>query len=179
MTSQENKQVPESYKLQYKLIKELSIAVCYSEWNSNITHSLRDGALDSLKKAGLEESQIDLYSVSGAFELTYAAAKCIESEHYDAIIILGCVIRGETSHYDLICNAVSEGITSLNLEARRPVIFGLVTTENQQQALDRSGGKLGNKGSEAAIAALQMIDFSCRLEKNLLPLQTQKGKDTL
>lgn len=175
MTSSDNKQVPASYKLQLKGAEEVRVAVCYSEWNSHITHPLRDGAVAQLRESGLIDEQIALFSVPGAFELTHAAAKCLAKECFDAIIVLGCVIRGETSHYDLICNAVAEGITALNLEAQSPIIFGLVTTENQQQAVDRSGGKLGNKGQEAAIAALQMIDFSCRLENKYLPLHTQKN----
>lgn len=175
MTTTEGKQVPESYQLQLKAKEEVAVAICYSEWNSQITHALRDGAKEQLLRSGISDDRIALFSVPGAFELTHAAALCLEKEIYDAVIVLGCVIRGETSHYDLICQAVAEGITSLNLEARIPVIFGLVTTENQQQALDRSGGKLGNKGQEAAVAALQMIDFSCRLENNFLSLQTQKS----
>lgn len=175
MTSSENKQVPTPCALQHKQANELRIAICYAEWNSDITHLLRDGAIATLREAGLLETQISLLSVPGAFELTYAAASCLESPaFYDAVIIIGCVIRGETSHYDCICNAVTQGITTLNLHADKPVIFGLITTENKQQALDRSGGKLGNKGCEAAIAALQMIDFSCELEKLSLSLHPQR-----
>lgn len=173
MTSQQQ-QVPSSYQLSEKDTHEVRVAVCYSEWNSDITHALRDGAVRTLIEAGLSNEQVSVFAVPGAFELTHAASKCLALGNvFDAVIILGCVIRGETSHYDLICNAVANGVTSLNLQASKPVIFGLVTTENKQQALARSGGNLGNKGSEAAIAALQMIDFGCRLEKKFLPLHSQ------
>lgn len=163
-------QVPSSYTPKYLDISKQRIAVVYAEWNSDITHSLRDGAISTLAKAGVPEEQILSIAVPGAFELNFAAGRLMKKKEIDAIIILGCVIRGETSHYDCICDGVTEGITRLNIKGKKPVIFGLITTENHQQAVDRSGGKLGNKGSEAAIAALQMLDFSCKIEKVLLPL---------
>lgn len=136
------------------------VAVIHSEWNSSITTPLADGAMEVLKNSGLTPEQIEEIQVPGAFELIYAASALLKSaKHYDAIIVIGCVIRGDTSHYDCICNGVTEGIVHLNLEGKTPVIFGLITTENYQQAEDRTGGKVGHKGKEAAITALQMIDF--------------------
>lgn len=165
MTTTEGTQVALNYTLQYCNPKELKIAVCYAQWNKEITHKLRDGATSTLEKCGIPRNNIYELSVPGAFELNYAAAACLKSKSFDAIIILGCVIRGETTHYDCICNGVTQGITELNLRADKPIAFGLITTENMEQAEDRCGGKLGNKGSEAAICVLQMIDFSCILEK--------------
>ena len=119
----------------------------------------------TLLECGLERQQIETFSVPGAFELTYTANLLSEvPQPYDAIIIIGCVIRGETSHYDLICNSVTEGATELNLRGKAPIIFGLVTVENIEQARARSGGAVGNKGSECAIAALQMIDIRAAIQ---------------
>ncbi len=155
----------ESYTVQRVEVSELDIAIAVSDWNSNITEKLLEGAIQTLVKSGLKKEQIKVVHVPGAFELTYAAASFLHTEtYYDAIITLGCVIRGDTTHYDHICEGVSYGITSLNRNASVPVIFGLVTTENEEQALDRAGGKLGNKGSEATITALKMIDISCEIQ---------------
>lgn len=133
------------------------IAVVVSQWNRQITAAIETGAVETLKEAGLTEDQIEVIYVPGAFELTYTAALLDKAGIYDAIILLGCVIRGETSHYDLICDSVAQAATELNLRASQPVIFGLVTTENLDQALARAGGALGNKGSECATVAMQMI----------------------
>ncbi len=148
------------YRLRTAKTEKIRIAIVTSQWNDNITTPLRIGAAETLQVCEIPSQNIDFYEVPGAFELTYAAARLLRSKKYDAIIVLGCVIRGDTSHYDHICDGVSVGITRLNTEGETPVIFGLVTTENLQQALDRAGGVVGNKGSEAAITALQMIDFS-------------------
>ncbi|MBB6276258.1 6,7-dimethyl-8-ribityllumazine synthase [Porphyromonas circumdentaria] len=152
------------YKLKHLATEEVEIAIAVADWNSHITHKLLEGALEVLHQSGIKEKQIKIVHVPGAFELTYAAAAFLQTEvYYDAVIILGCVIRGDTSHYDHICDGVTYGITSLNRNASSPVIFGLITTENEQQALDRAGGALGNKGAEAAITALKMIDTSCEI----------------
>lgn len=136
------------------------VAVIYSEWNSFVTFPLKEGAVEVLRASGLSDEQIESIEVPGAFELVYAAANRVHSEEkYDAVIIIGCVIRGDTSHYDCICDGVTQGIVRLNSLGQTPVIFGLITTENRQQAEDRAGGKVGHKGKEAAITALQMIDF--------------------
>ena len=161
-----SQQTPALYTLQHRRTADVHrIAVVYSEWNAEITHALRDGAVTTLLECGLERQQIETFSVPGAFELTYTATLLSEAtQPYDAIIIIGCVIRGETSHYDLICNSVTEGATELNLRGKAPVIFGLVTVENIEQARARSGGAVGNKGSECAIAALQTIDIRAAIQ---------------
>lgn len=165
MSTQLQPQKENYYTLRHCSAEEVRIAIAVAEWNSDITFALRDGAVDALLASGVSKENIKVCYVPGAFELTYAAASLLQSVHiYDAVIVLGCVIRGDTSHYDHICDGVSYGITSLNRNASAPVIFGLVTTENKAQALDRAGGALGNKGTEAAITALKMIDFSCEIE---------------
>lgn len=152
--------VAQPYQLHHVSPHAVRIAIVTAEWNSSITHPLRDGAVQTLLQAGLQEKQIECFSVPGAFELSYGAAKLMARTDFDAIIVFGCVIRGETSHYEHICDGVTKAITELNLLAKIPVIFGLITTENMQQAQDRIGGKEGHKGVEAAFTALRMIDFS-------------------
>ena len=143
----------------------LRFAVVAAEWNSNITDALLDGALKRFVQAGIPKDAID---VPGTVELTYAAAYLIERVRgYAGIIVLGCVIRGETSHYDYVCQSVTQGVTMLNARAMVPVIFGVLTTENEQQALDRAGGKLGNKGAEAAECAIKMCDFNKKSNEKL------------
>ncbi len=166
MSSQlHNQQVPSLYSLKHISPSEINcIAIVVAEWNSKITHALHDGAVTTLLGCGLAADQIETISVPGAFELSYTAARLEEAQkRYDAVILIGCVIRGETSHYDLICNSVTQGATELNLRARTPFIFGLVTVENMDQALARAGGSIGNKGSECAVAALQMIDVRMQI----------------
>ncbi len=130
--------------------------IVVAEWNHEITGALLRGVNDTLLKAGVKpENLIQLY-VPGSFELTAGAALLAKDKSIDAIICLGCVIQGETRHFDFICHAVSQGLTQLTVQHCRPFIFGVLTTENQEQALDRSGGKYGNKGVEAGITALKM-----------------------
>ncbi len=138
----------------------MKIAIAVAEWNYEITGALLKGAVDTLKKHGVWEKNISIKHVPGTFELTFAASAMMEYEEVDAIIVLGCVIQGETRHFDFICNGVTNGITNLNSQAEIPIIFGVLTTETQQQALDRAGGKHGNKGDEAAITAIKMIDLN-------------------
>lgn len=133
------------------------IAIVYSEWNSEITYALRDGAVNTLLVNGVEKENVELFSVPGSFELIYAASRLVKSEKYDAIIAIGCVIRGDTPHFDYICEGVTAGLSQLNVIGDTPVIFGLITTNNLEQALERSGGRLGNKGDECAVTALHMI----------------------
>lgn len=144
--------------------RDMRVAVVRTLWNSKITRPLMDGALDEFKNAGIDEQYIDTFEVPGAIELTFAASKLIESGMYNSIIVLGCVIRGGTPHFDYVCQSVTQGITSLNAECDIPVIFGVLTVDNEQDALDRAGGKEGNKGAEAARAALLMYDFVERVE---------------
>ncbi len=141
------------------------VAIIVTEWNSEITNALLNGAVSTLKKHGVDEEDILIYRVPGTFELSFAAKQVLEYELIDAVIVLGAVIQGETRHFDFICQGVTQGITQLNIKYDEPVIFGVLTTNNMEQARDRAGGRLGNKGSEAAIAALKMIDFNLLLEE--------------
>ena len=133
------------------------IAVVYSEWNQEITYALRAGAINTLIANGTEAENIETFSVPGSFELIYGASRLVKSDKYDAIIAIGCVIRGDTPHFDYICEGVTSGLSSLNVTGNTPVIFGLITTNNLEQAQERSGGRLGNKGDECAVTALHMI----------------------
>ncbi|MBD5392092.1 6,7-dimethyl-8-ribityllumazine synthase [bacterium] len=131
--------------------------VLVAEWNTEITHALRDGCVETLRQNGVTDNRIQVVSVPGSFELSSAAAYFAARPDCDAVICLGCVIQGETRHFDFICQAVADGITRVGIQYLKPAIFGVLTTNNQQQAKERAGGKLGNKGSEAAEAALQML----------------------
>ncbi len=134
----------------------MKFGIVVSEWNEKITGALLEGTLMTLKKHGVREENINTLAVPGSFELPYGARIVAEQFSPHAVICLGCVIRGDTSHFDYICQGVTKGITELNLDYDIPFIFGVLTTENQQQALDRAGGKHGNKGDEAAVTALKM-----------------------
>jgi 6,7-dimethyl-8-ribityllumazine synthase len=134
-------------------------AVVVSEWNEEVTESLYSGAYQTLIQHGVKPENILRKQVPGSFELTLGAQWCAQQEQVDAVICLGCVIQGETRHFDFICDAVAQGITQVNLKFNKPVIFGVLTTQTQQQALDRAGGKHGNKGDEAAITAIKMLGF--------------------
>jgi len=134
-------------------------AVVVSEWNEEVTESLYSGAYQTLIQHGVKPENILRKQVPGSFELTLGAQWCAQQEQVDAVLCLGCVIQGETRHFDFICDAVAQGITQVNLKFNKPVIFGVLTTQTQQQALDRAGGKHGNKGDEAAITAIKMLGF--------------------
>ncbi|POY39357.1 6,7-dimethyl-8-ribityllumazine synthase [Solitalea longa] len=143
----------------------LKFGIVVSEWNSKVTGALLEGAISILKKYGAAETDIAVHSVPGTFELSTAAQLLLESADFDAIICLGCVVQGETRHFDFICDAVSHGITNVALKYNKPVIFGVLTTDNMQQAIERSGGKHGNKGDEAAVTAIKMADLAKKLKK--------------
>ena len=143
----------------------MKVAIVVSEWNIDITGALRDGAISTLIKHGVKEQDIFLSYVPGTFELTYGAAKLVNEMELDAVITLGCVIKGDTPHFDYVCSGVTQGISLINAEGNIPVVFGVLTTDNLQQAEDRAGGKHGNKGDEAAITAIKMIDFACGIKK--------------
>ena len=143
--------------LSVKAPDDCRIAIAVAQWNGHITSRLLQGAIDNLHKAGLSDADIDVFHVPGAVELTFAASQLIESSRYDAVIVFGCVIRGDTPHFDYVCSSVTQGITSLNADCDIPVIFGVLTVNEEQQALDRAGGKLGNKGTEAAETAIKMV----------------------
>jgi 6,7-dimethyl-8-ribityllumazine synthase len=135
----------------------MRIGIVISEWNEEITQALLKGAYSTLVKHGANEEDIYLDYVPGSFELPLGAQTLLNSEELDAVICLGCVIQGETRHFDFICNAVANGIMKVSLDLNVPVIFGVLTTNTLQQAKDRSGGKHGNKGDEAAISAIKMV----------------------
>ena len=134
----------------------MKVGIVVSEWNEEITTKLLEGTLNTLKSNGVKEENINVKTVPGSFELPYGARIVAEQHSPHAVICIGCVIRGETSHFDYICKGVTYGITELNLDYDIPFIFGVLTTENKKQALDRAGGKHGNKGDEAAVTALKM-----------------------
>ncbi|MBC7566921.1 MAG: 6,7-dimethyl-8-ribityllumazine synthase [Pedobacter sp.] len=140
------------------------IAIAVAEWNAEITGALYKGALDTLLKHGVLDENIMSVVVPGSFELTSTADILLNKyADLDAVICLGCVIQGDTKHFDFICEAVANGITQVSVKHSKPVIFGILTTNDQQQAIDRAGGKHGNKGDEAAITAIKMADLSANL----------------
>ncbi len=140
--------------------EKFRVAVVTADWNSQVNDRLLAGALDVFKKAGLDDALVEQYRVPGAVELVYASARIIKSpKKYNAIVAIGTVIRGDTPHFDYVCSQAADGICRLNCQGEVPVIFSVLTVNNLQEALDRAGGKLGNKGAEAAVAALRMGSF--------------------
>jgi 6,7-dimethyl-8-ribityllumazine synthase len=137
--------------------ENFKFGIVIADWNYKITGNLAQGAIETLIKHGAKEENIIMKHVPGSFELTLGGQFFAEYTDVDAIILLGCVIQGETPHFNYICQSVSEGATHLNMNYNLPVIFGILTTLTEQQAIDRSGGKLGNKGDEAAITAIKMV----------------------
>ena len=135
----------------------MKFGIVVSEWNYQVTGALARGAVETLKKHGVQDEDIYVKHVPGSFELTLGGQFFAEYTDVNAVILLGCVIQGETRHFDFICQGVAQGATNLNIKFNIPVIFGVLTTENQQQALDRAGGRLGNKGDEAAYTAIKMV----------------------
>ncbi len=142
----------------------MRIGIVTAEWNIEITGALLNGAIKTLSENGVTENDIIVKYVPGSFELTFGAQLLCEDKSIDSVIVLGCVIQGETRHFDFICDAVSQGVTNVSLKYNKPVIFGLLTTNTLQQAQDRSGGKHGNKGDEAAITAVKMISLKKSLK---------------
>ncbi|MHA7129526.1 6,7-dimethyl-8-ribityllumazine synthase [Algoriphagus namhaensis] len=140
-------------------VSQKTFAIIVSEWNEDVTESLYSGAFQTLLDHGVPQEHIVRKNVPGSFELSLAAQWMAQDEQIDAVICLGCVIQGETKHFDFICDAVAHGITNVSLKYNKPVIFGVLTPNTQQQALDRAGGKHGNKGDEAAITAIKMLGF--------------------
>ena len=137
--------------------------IVVARFNEFINAKLLAGALDALKRHGVQEEQIDIAWVPGAFEIPIIAQKMASSDKYDAIICLGTVIRGSTSHYDFVCSEVSKGIAHVSLNSNIPVMFGVLTTENIEQAIERSGTKAGNKGFEVAVGAIEMVDLMAKM----------------
>ncbi|MEZ3549137.1 MAG: 6,7-dimethyl-8-ribityllumazine synthase [Muribaculaceae bacterium] len=148
--------------------------VVTAEWNQDITHALRDGALGTLRRAGIRKEQIISVGVPGTVELVNAARFFVNNskgrpgtgfrDATEAVIIIGCVIRGDTPHFDYVCDIVAQGTASINALGETPVIFGVLTVNELSQAQERAGGKLGNKGEEAAVAALEMANMHARFE---------------
>lgn len=137
----------------------LKVAIVVSRFNDFITNRLLDGAKDTLVRHGVDEDNIDVAYVPGAFEIPLVAKKLAQKNDYDAVITLGCVIRGATSHYDYVCNEVAKGVSKANDVTNTPVIFGVLTTESIEQAVERAGTKVGNKGAEAAVSAIEMANL--------------------
>ena len=144
---------------------EMRFGIIVTEWNNHITDKLLDGAASELQKRGVAESNITVKRVPGSFELIYAAQQLAKFGHVNGIIIIGCVIRGDTPHFDYICQGVTQGIAELNAKGDIPVVFGLLTVNTPEQAEERAGGKLGNKGEEFALTAIKMVDYAWRLQK--------------
>ena len=141
------------------IAKELKIGIAAARFNEFIVSKLIGGAEDGLLRHGVSDEDIDLVWVPGAFELPFAAKKMAGSGKYDAVICLGTVIRGSTSHYELVCAEVSKGIANVGLSSQIPVIFGVLTTDTIEQAIERAGTKAGNKGFDAAVSAIEMANL--------------------
>jgi|TARA_B100000959_G_scaffold54180_1_gene56506 6,7-dimethyl-8-ribityllumazine synthase len=144
----------------------ISIAVIASQFNTDVTDRLVAGAIGCLTEYGLKPESIEVIRVPGAWELPQVASLVLRLDRYDAIVTLGCVIRGETPHFDYVCSAANDGIAAVAREASIPILFGVLTTDDREQALARAGEGSGNKGYEAAVAALQMVDLYARLAGN-------------
>ncbi|WP_297971466.1 6,7-dimethyl-8-ribityllumazine synthase [uncultured Capnocytophaga sp.] len=155
----ENKNLSTYNKAALPQVKGKSVGIITSQWNGEITENMRKGAVETLLDCGISPQDILQWQVPGAFELVNGAKRMLLSKSVDAIIVIGCVIQGETKHFDFVCQGVTQGIAYLNATQAVPVIFCLLTDNTLQQSIDRSGGKHGNKGIEAAITAIQMIDL--------------------
>ena len=146
------------------IAKNVRIGIVVARFNEFITSKLLGGAVDTLKRHEVPENSIDIAWVPGAFEIPLIAAKMAKSGKYDAVICLGAIIRGSTSHYDLVCNEAAKGIAQTSMQTGIPVMFGVITTENIEQAIERAGSKAGNKGSECAEGAIEMINLIREIE---------------
>lgn len=151
--------------------EKYNIGIVVADWNAHITHALYEGCLATLLKHKVAADNIKTVQVPGTFELPVAAKMLLANKTYDAVICIGCVIKGETKHDEYINNAVSQGLTTLSIASGKPIIFGVLTPNDNQQALDRAGGKHGNKGVEAAVTALRMI----QLQQSLKPEKSSIG----
>lgn len=150
-----------------KLVSEkIKVGIIASRFNEFITSKLLSGAVDALLRHDVAEEDIDVAWVPGAFEIPLIASKMAKSKKYDTVICLGAVIRGSTSHYDYVCNEVSKGIAAVSLESGIPVMFGVLTTENIEQAIERAGTKAGNKGYDCAMGAIEMVNLIREIERD-------------
>ncbi len=152
----------------------MSVGIVVAEWNKHITGALADGAIKTLREAGCKEENISVRYVPGTFELPLAAQFFAEYTEVDAIIVLGCVIQGDTPHFDYVCSGVTQGVTQLQITWNIPIAFGVLTVLNEQQALDRCGGSLGNKGDEAAATALKMVELQRTLSHEMAQREALK-----
>ena len=143
----------------------MRFGIVVSQWNSQVTGALLEGACQTLQRHGVTEERILVKSVPGSFELVFGAARMVKSGLVDAVIAIGCVIRGDTPHFDYICQGATQGLAELNRQGEVPVIYGLLTCNTIQQALERCGGALGNKGDEAAITAIKMVEYKRQLSQ--------------
>jgi len=156
--------------MDYKVIEgdftqtDANVAVVVSRWNAFITEKLKEGALDTLTRQGVDASNVTIVYCPGSYEIPFTAKKLASSGTYDGVICLGAVIRGATPHFDYVCSAVNKGISTLNLEMDIPVIFGVITTDTIEQAIERAGTKAGNKGAESALAFLEMHSLTKQLD---------------
>lgn len=144
---------------------EMSFGIVVAEWNREITGALLEGAVRTLRAAGCPDHNIQIKYVPGTFELPLGAQFFAQYTDVNAVIVLGCVIQGDTRHFDYVCQGVTQGVTQVQLHWNMPVAFGVLTVNDQQQALDRAGGKLGNKGDEAAAAAIQMAQLQIEMDE--------------
>ena len=140
----------------------MSIGIVVSEWNPEVTERLKNGAIATLVRLGVKKENLIVSYVPGSFELVYGAARMAKSVQVDAVIVLGSVVKGDTPHFDYVCSGVTQGIVALNQQGTIPFIFGVLTTNNMKQALERSGGIYGNKGDEVAVTAVKMVGFECK-----------------
>lgn len=145
--------------------KNIRVGIVAARFNEFIVSKLVGGALDGLKRHGVNEEDVDVAWVPGAFEIPLIAKKMAECGKYDAVICVGAVIRGSTTHYDYVCSEVSKGIASVSLNSDIPVMFGVITTENIEQAIERAGSKAGNKGYDCALGAIEMVNLIREIEK--------------
>ena len=145
--------------------ESMRFGIVVSEWNRQVTEKLFEGTYNTLIRHGVHPDNIYMEWVPGSFELTFGARQMAESLPIDAVIVIGCVVKGDTPHFDYVCMSVTQGITALNVKYDIPFIFGMLTTDNMLQAEERAGGRYGNKGDEAAITAIKMTDFYCRFKK--------------
>lgn len=161
----ENKNLSEYDKNTIPNANGFRFGIVVSEWNETITSGLYKGAVEALLDCGVLQENILTWNVPGSFELVYGAKRMIDTQEVDAVITIGCVIQGETKHFDFVCEGVTQGIKDLNILTDVPVIFCVLTDNTLQQSIDRSGGKHGNKGTEAAIAAIKMADLRDKSKK--------------
>lgn len=145
--------------------RDIRFGIVVAEWNEQITSALLQGAVQQLTEAGAQPENILVEQVPGSFELVFGASQFIKSGKVDAVIALGCVVRGDTPHFDYVCQGTTQGLAHLNTLSDIPVVYGLITTNTWEQAEERAGGALGNKGQECAVVAIKMVNFACNLKK--------------